>query len=53
MNMSYCIFRNTLKDLRNCLNHIDDEIIDEEERVARQKLIELCAKIAEKFQIDC
>ena len=25
-NMGYCRFENTLSDLRDCLNHLDDEV---------------------------
>lgn len=46
-NMSYCRFQNTLRDLRDCDEHIFDELDDEDEEKARKKLIELCADIAE------
>jgi hypothetical protein len=52
-NMSYCRFRNTLSDLRDCVDHIDDEVetdeeegLSQEEASAREKLIELCRWIA-------
>lgn len=45
-NMSYCRFRNTLEDLRDCYNHIDEGDLSEEEQRARDRLIKLCAKIA-------
>ena len=44
MNMSYCRFINTLKDLQDCYEHIDDEL-QEDEQHARKALIELCKKI--------
>jgi hypothetical protein len=48
-NMSYCRFRNTLEDLRDCYNYIDETIDNEEEEYAREKLIKLCAKIADNY----
>jgi len=47
-NMSYCRFENTLGDLRDCREHLDDnaEDMNDREVVARQKLIKLCAEIA-------
>ena len=43
-NMSYCRFQNTLKDLRDCEDHLFDELKDDEEE-ARTELIELCQDI--------
>lgn len=49
-NMSYCRFRNTLSDLRDCQNNLDDtDDLSREERRARWELIKLCRDIAE----DC
>ena len=54
-NMSYCRFRNTLNDLRDCYEtmveewyELDKEINREEYR-ARKQLIELCVTITEDF----
>lgn len=47
-NMSYSRFRNTLEDLRDCYNHLDENLGEQEER-ARDALIELCRKIVEEF----
>lgn len=46
-NMSYCRFRNTLTDLRDCAEHITDdpEDMSDEEVVARDKLVKLCIEI--------
>jgi len=44
-NMSYCRFQNTLNDLRDCEDHIDDGNLGEDEEKARQKLIVLCRQI--------
>ena len=45
-NMSYCRFENTLKDLEDCQNHIDDNDLVESESNCRDALIELCVEIA-------
>lgn len=53
MNMSYCRFRNTLEDLRDCYDSIDDtEDLSLEEEKARKRLIELCKQIAAEFEED-
>lgn len=50
-NMSYCRFENTLEDLRDCYDHMDDDASDmnEYEIPAREKLIELCVTIARDY----
>lgn len=49
-NMSYCRFTNTLGDLRNCSESMDDtEDLSNEEAKARLKLIKLCVLIAEDY----
>lgn len=45
MNMSHCRFENTLKALRDCTEHMDDELSETEER-CRTKLIELIKDLA-------
>lgn len=47
MNMSYCRFSNTLQDLKDCYEHMDDDDLSPEEQNAREKLIKLCQAIAE------
>ena len=44
-NMSYCRFENTLNDLRDCFESIDDEDLSKREALCRSALIKLCAKI--------
>ena len=44
-NMSYCRFQNTLQDLRDCYENMDNEL-SEEEKKAQEKLIKLCVDIA-------
>lgn len=58
-NMSYCRFRNTLEDLRDCYenwDHLDnldeDDVPNEDEIKARKKLLSLCEDIAEYMGDD-
>ena len=51
-NMSYCRFQNTLTDLRDCYDHIDDPELSSEEDEARQNLTKLCSKISIEFDED-
>jgi len=48
-NMAYCMFHNTLQDLQDCYNVIDDDPdkLSESERTARKRLIEICCNIAD------
>lgn len=51
-NMSYCRFQNTLGDLRDCLEAIeegdaDDEKLSAEEKRAKVRLIATCRAILE------
>ena len=49
-NMSYCRFQNTVKDLEDCFNNMDQEnSMSESELDARKKLIHLCAEIVDCF----
>ena len=50
-NMSYCRFRKTEPDLRDCFENFDD-ILPEEEHRARTKLYKLCRRITENFDLD-
>ena len=45
-NMTYARFRNTLRELRDCLADIEDHVSIEEAR-ARTELIKLCREIAD------
>lgn len=51
-NMSYCRFENTLYDLEDCCDNMDDssEELSSTEKDARIRLIELCCEIAETYQ---
>ena len=46
MNMSYCRFRNTLNDLRDCDKNLYDKLSGDEFD-ARAQLIELCEQIVD------
>jgi len=58
-NQSYCRYRNTLQDLRDCAEAIESEEFEEthalkselspEERQAKKALVELCQKIVDNF----
>lgn len=53
-NMSYCRFENTLRDLQDCydaLNDPEDQLSPDEES-AKTRLIKLCADISEEFSED-
>ena len=52
-NMSYCMFENTLQNLRQCANELQEpesmqEELSETEADAKVALIELCCEIAEQ-----
>jgi hypothetical protein len=52
-NMSYCRFRNTLADLRDCYESMSEvmnlEHLSDEEQKAAQALIKLCRRIADDW----
>lgn len=48
-NMSYCRFRNTLDDLRDCYDAMDEPIKSDDEVKARRRLIKLCKDIAADY----
>jgi len=48
-NMSYCRFRNTLGDLRDCYYNMDDDDLSEDESIAKISLLELCNEIANEY----
>ena len=47
-NMSYCRFENTLHDLRDCYNNMDDSDLSDSEKQAKESLIDLCKDIAKE-----
>ena len=50
-NMSYCRFENTLSDLRDCYENMEDSLSNTEQQ-ARQSIIKLCMKISEEYGFD-
>ncbi len=50
-NMSYCHFQNTKQDLADCLDHLYDEV-SEDEAKARHSLIKIAWSIVEDFIDD-
>ena len=50
-NMSYCRFRNTLNDLRDCENNFDD-INSIEELVAAKRLLQTCQSIVDSIDME-
>lgn len=46
-NMSYCRFENTVGDLRDCADHLLDDLSESEEQ-ARERLIRICSEIVEE-----
>ena len=47
--MSYCRFQNTLQDLRDCQENMDDSDLSPEEKRARKALIDVCWRIAQDY----
>jgi len=45
-NMSYCRFENTLRDLRDCYDNMDNDNLSKSEFYARKQMIEMCINIA-------
>jgi len=43
--MSYCRFHNTLADLKDCHEHMDDHDLSAEECKARKWLIKICRRL--------
>ena len=51
-NMSYCRFENTMNDLQDCYNHMDDKDLSDSEKEYRYCLIELCKSIVDEYSED-
>jgi len=49
-NMGYCRFENTLSDLEDCYEHMDDDNLSELETKKRRMLIETCRNIAADYE---
>jgi hypothetical protein len=48
-NMSYCRFQNTVGDLVDCHQNMDDEDLSYEEKRARKRLIAICRDIVNDY----
>ncbi len=48
-NMSYCRFSNTLSNLCDCYDNMDEGGLSEEESKARKRLIKLCGQIFDDY----
>jgi len=51
-NMSYCRFENTYNDLKDCLEHINDECENEHDEHYRLRMIELLAHVQYSIYSD-
>jgi len=51
-NMSYCRFQNTLQDLRDCHENMDNGGLSDEEKQARRSLLKLCDQIAGEYVVE-
>lgn len=46
-NMSYCRFRNTRRDLKDCLDNLWDDNLSKEEHNARRSIVCMCKAVAD------
>lgn len=51
-NMSYCRFTNTVQDLRDCYDNMDDDDLSRAEARARIQLVRLCKRISDNYGDD-
>jgi len=49
-NMSYCRFENTLRDLRDCYDNMDNDNLSKLEFYARKQMVEMCINIANQHE---
>jgi len=49
-NMSYCRFQNTVNDLSDCYENIEDDDLSDDELRARIRLIKICIDIADDYR---
>lgn len=48
-NMSYCRFQNTLSDLQDCVDNMENKDLSKDEKRARKAIIELCCNVADWY----
>lgn len=53
MNMSYCRFQNTVRDLDDCYDHINEPVSSDEEVEARKRPVEICKDIVDEYDEEC
>lgn len=52
-NMGYCRFQNTVPDLRDCEEALDDfDSLSDDEQQAAKRLLKICHRIAENYEAD-
>ena len=51
-NMAHCRFENTLHDLVDCYEHLEDDDLSSSEQRARERLIRWCINIADEYSED-
>lgn len=51
-NMSYCRFRNTLNDLRDCANNFDEDDLSADEHNARRQMIQVMIDILHSIDAE-
>ena len=49
-NMAYCRFQNTVPDLEDCMIHVDDDDLSDEESEARDTLVMLCEDLIAEYE---
>jgi len=49
-NMGYCRFENTLRDLEDCYENMDDNDLSDSETKSRRILIKTCRNIADDYE---
>ncbi len=52
MNMSYCRFENTYKDLLDCQDHLWDDELSTSEHFNRIRLVKACFDILSDLSVD-
>ena len=50
-NMGYCRFNNTLNDLYDCIEHLDDDDLSDEEAQKRFHLLEAMVETVDKYNL--
>lgn len=51
-NMSYCRFQNTQQDFADCLEHIKDAGLSEDEKRARVRLVQAAMEMLQEIGLD-